>query len=82
MKDFYYKSDSEYKVKVMVGDKVKVALYSKDMIYKIKSINMSTWHYNYGTCFVMDETCAEGYYSIPISDLIFIDRDFYDPEHF
>ena len=82
MKDFYYKSDSEYKVKVIVGDKVKVSSSKKDMIYEIKSINDMSMSFDFGTCFVMDETYTEGYYSIGISDLIFIDRDFYDPEHF
>jgi hypothetical protein len=32
--------------------------------------------------FIDIDTYTEGYVTIPISDLVFVDREFHDPDHF
>jgi hypothetical protein len=71
----------KHKVEVFENDIVKVL--GKETLYKIHVVNNSDIWFNYGTCYILDiDTFTEGYESIPISKLVFIDREFYDPDHF
>ena len=71
----------KHKVEVFEDDIVKIL--GKETLYKIHVVNNSDISFNFGTCYIIDiDTFTEGYESIPISKLVFIDREFYDPDHF
>lgn len=66
---------------VLEGDIVKVSY--NDNTYTIQCIQNSDYSFDFGTAFILNnKTFDDGYKTIPVSDLIFIDRDFYDPDHF
>jgi hypothetical protein len=69
----YYKDKGG---EILEGDLVKTVMYNKDKIYKVEGLNT-------GSCYIIDiDTFSEGYKNIPAEYLIFVDRDFYDPDHF
>jgi hypothetical protein len=71
----------KHKVEVFEDDIVKIL--GKETLYKIHVVNNSDISFNFGTCYILDiNTYTEGYETIPISKLVFIDREFYDPDHF
>jgi hypothetical protein len=81
---YYLDAESKlvkHKVEVFEDDIVKVL--GKETLYKIHVVNNSDISFNFGTCYILDiDTCTEGYETIPISKLVFVDREFYDPDHF
>jgi len=81
---YYKESESKlvnHAVEVFENDIVKVL--GKETLYKIHLVNNSDISFNFGTCCILDiDTCTEGYESIPIYNLIFVDREFYDPDDF
>lgn len=86
----YYKNVEKpiknHKVEVFEGDVVKILdrFVDKEKLYKIQTVNNKSQYSNYFlTCYILDlETLTEGYRKIPISELIFVNRDFEDPDHF
>jgi hypothetical protein len=83
-KIFYNNCESKlvkHKVEVLEDDIVKVL--GKETLYKIECVHNSDISFYFGTCAIIDiDTYTEGCETIPISDLVFIDREFYDPDHF
>jgi hypothetical protein len=70
-------------IEVLEGDIVKVSYNYNDNTYKICCVQNSDYSFDFGTAFILNnKTFDDGYKTIPVSDLIFIDRDFYDPDHF
>jgi hypothetical protein len=67
-------------IEVVEGDTVKVP-YNEN-IYTIQSVQNSDCSFDFGTAFIINKEYTDGYKTIPVSNLIFIDRDFYDPDHF
>ncbi len=70
-------------IEVLEGDIVKVSYNYNDNTYKICCVQNSDYSFDFGTAAILNnKTFDDGYKTIPVSDLIFIDRDFYDPDHF
>jgi hypothetical protein len=81
IKKLHYSTEDKYKVEVLENDIVKVL--GKETLYKIECVHNSDIGFYFGTCAIIDiDTYTEGYVTIPISDLVFIEREFYDPDHF
>ena len=68
-------------IEVLEGDIVKVPY--NDNTYKIQCVQNSDYSFDFGTAYIINnKEYTDGYKTIPVSNLIFIDRDFYDPDHF
>jgi hypothetical protein len=71
----------KHKVEVFENDIVKKL--GQETLYKVLMVHNSDTNFNFGTCHIINmETYTEGYKSFPVSELIFVEREFYDPEHF
>lgn len=68
-------------IEVLEGDIVKVPY--NDKTYTIRTVQKSDYSLDFGTAYIINnKEYTDGYKTIPVSNLIFIDRDFYDPDHF
>jgi hypothetical protein len=68
-------------IEVLEGDIVKVPY--NDKTYTIQTVQNSDYSLDFGTAYIINnKEYTDGYKTIPVSNLIFIDRDFYDPDHF
>jgi hypothetical protein len=68
-------------IEVLEGDIVKVPY--NDKTYTIRCVQKSDYSLDFGTAYIINnKEYTDGYKTIPVSNLIFIDRDFYDPDHF
>lgn len=68
-------------IEVLEGDIVKVPY--NDKTYTIHGVQKSDYSLDFGTAYIVNnKEYTDGYKTIPVSNLIFIDRDFYDPDHF
>lgn len=68
-------------IEVLEGDIVKVPY--NDKTYTIRTVQKSDYSLDFGTAYIINnKEYTDGYKTIPVSSLIFIDRDFYDPDHF
>jgi len=83
----YYKpsinGDKSHKIEIMEGDIVKVDLKG-DKLYKVVHLYDSDLRpLLFYRCGIRDlDTFMEGYDSIFGGNLIFVEREFYDPDHF
>ena len=83
----YYKpsinSDNGYKIEILIDDIVKIDGEGEELYrvvhLKDSDINMLTFY----RCVIRDiATGKKGYDNIFGGNLIFVDREFYDPDHF
>jgi hypothetical protein len=83
----YYKpsinGDKSHKIEIMVGDTVKVD-GKGDKLYEVIYLHDSdTKPLLFYRCSIRDkDTFIEGYDAIFGGKLVFVDREFYDPDHF
>jgi hypothetical protein len=83
----YYKpsinGDKSHKIEIMEGDIVKVDVKG-DKLYKVVHLYDSDLRpLLFYRCGIIDvDTFMEGYDSIFGGNLIFVEREFYDPDHF
>jgi len=81
IRKLHYSSESNHKIEVLENDIVKVL--GNETLYKIELVHNSDISFNFGCCYIINiDTYTDGYESIPVSDLVFVDRKFYDPDHF
>ena len=73
-------NNPKYKTELIEGDIVKVD--GEDILYKVTGLHNSDLNImDFGRCEILDvETYTKGYNSMPISKLVFVSREFHDPE--
>lgn len=83
----YYKpsinGNSEYKIQILVDDIVKI--YGEgDELYRVTHIKDSDINmFEFYRCAIIDvATGTKGAHNIFGGSLVFVDREFYDPDHF
>lgn len=83
----YYKpsinGNSEYKIQILVNDIVKIH-GEGDELYRVRHIKDSDINmFEFYCCSIIDvATRTKGADNIFGGELIFVDREFYDPDHF
>lgn len=84
---FHYKKNIHnfsHKIEVMEGDIVKTE-NDGDKLYRVSCIHDSDLKvFDFGCCVIIAQNAEvpNGYNSYPIRGLVFVERKFWDPDHF
>jgi hypothetical protein len=72
-----------YKIEILIDDIVKIDGEGEELYRVVYLQNSDLNPLTFYRCAIRDvDTCTKGYDNIFGGNLIFVDREFYDPDHF